>query len=271
MRLLSFKPNGDLTYTEFAPASIPPYAILSHTWGAEEVTFDDLLSDSAKRKAGYEKIIFCGTQAVRDDLEYFWCDTCCIDKRNSSELSKAINSMFRWYRNAAMCYVYMADVHTPRRVDSSVQGGRIILLGDGLEISTDAPDESYRDEWEADFRKSRWFTRGWTLQELLAPAHVEFYSAELQLLGDKESLCDLISEITNIPATALRGRSLDNFSVSTRMDWATERHTTEEEDGAYCLMGLFSIFMPLIYGEGKDSALRRLRKEIEGLPQQGKT
>jgi hypothetical protein len=251
MRLLSFKPNGDLTYTEFAPANIPPYAILSHTWGTEEVTFDDLLSDSSNRKAGYQKIIFCGTQAVRDDLEYFWCDTCCIDKRNLVELTKAINSMFRWYRNAARCYVYMADVHAQRQAGTST--------------------EDFQAKWEVDFRKSRWFTRGWTLQELLAPGRVEFYSAELQLLGDKESLCHLISDVTNIPRTALRGRALDNFSVSTRMDWASERQTTEEEDGAYCLLGLFSIFMPLIYGEGRDNALRRLRKEIEGLQDHGKT
>jgi hypothetical protein len=161
--------------------------------------------------------------------------------------------MFRWYRNAAKCYVYMVDVHTQRRLDSSA--------------------EKFPEEWNADFRKSRWFTRGWTLQELLAPTHVEFYSAELQRLGDKESLCHLITKITkitNIPISALQSRPLTDFPIATRMGWAAERQTTEEEDGAYCLLGIFSIFMPLIYGEGQENALRRLRKEIEGLPDQGK-
>jgi hypothetical protein len=246
--------DGNVSYTEFAQADIPPYAILSHTWGVDEVILDDLLSGAARSKAGYQKIYFCGQQAARDDLQYFWVDTCCIDKRNLVELTRSINSMFRWYRNAAKCYVYMSDV--PPMSD----------------VSTSAPppeNEDRQSVWELSFRKSRWFTRGWTLQELLAPTDVEFYSRHHLRLGDKASLCELLSEITGISERALQGHPLERFPISTRMAWAANRQTTEEEDGAYCLLGIFNIFMPLIYGEGKDSALRRLQKEIDGLPSIG--
>src|SRR5204863_8204286 len=131
----------------------PPYAILSHTWqGEDEITFNDLTKndakDNAKDKAGYKKINFCAQQAERDGLRYFWVDTCCIDKSNSSELSEAINSMFRWYQNAAKCYVYLSDVLITQRR---------------------ASNEFFELSLESAFRASRWFTRGWTLQELLAP------------------------------------------------------------------------------------------------------
>jgi WD40 repeat protein len=232
--------DDNISYAEFAQANIPPYAILSHTWGVDEVLLDDLASGAARSKAGYRKILFCGHQAARDDLRYFWVDTCCIDKRNLVELTRAINSMFRWYRNAAKCYVYMSDV-------------------------TSATPSRQRT-WERDFRRSRWFTRGWTLQELLAPTEVEFFSRHHLRLGDKESLCGLISQITSISELALQGHPLEQLPIPTRMAWAANRQTTEEEDGAYCLLGIFNIFMPLIYGEGKENALRRLQREIDGLP-----
>jgi hypothetical protein len=246
MRLLTLDEHGKLAWEEFSQDKIPPYAILSHTWGHEEVSFLDLVNNSGKTKAGYRKIIFCGEQAVRDKLRYFWVDTCCIDKRDNTELTEAINSMFRWYRNAAKCYTYLSDV------------------------SVSASDPKIcQSAWEADFRKSRWFTRGWTLQELLAPASVTFYSSQHTPLGDKQSLAGVIHEITGIPKSALDGHPLDTFSVSERMAWATKRQTTKDEDRAYCLLGIFSIFMPLIYGEGKDSALKRLQREVDGLPKTG--
>jgi hypothetical protein len=248
MRLLSLHEHGDITWREFRQDEIPSYAILSHTWGAEEVTFLDLINDNGRSKAGRRKIEFCGAQAARDDLRYFWVDTCCIDKRNNTELTKAINSMFRWYRNAAKCYVYLSDVSTSAA---------------GLNV------ERYQSTWEADFRQSRWFTRGWTLQELLAPASEEFYSYQNQRLGDKQSLAGLIHEITGIPVPALHGHPLDTFSIDERMTWATERRTTEPEDSAYCLLGIFNIFMPMIYGESKDNALKRLQREVDGLPVSG--
>jgi hypothetical protein len=243
MRLLSLNQHSALAWEEFSQDKIPPYAILSHTWGTGEVTFVDLINNHAHDKAGYRKIMFCGEQARRDGLQYFWVDSCCIDKRNNTELTKAINSMFRWYRNAAKCYVYLSDVST-----SAV----------GLNA------ENCRSAWEADFRKSRWFRRGWTLQELLAPAYIKFYSSQHQTLGTKKSLCPLIHDITRIPIDALRGHPLDTFSIEERLTWAAGRQTMEGEDEAYCLIGIFDISIPLIYGEGKDKALKRLQKELYG-------
>jgi hypothetical protein len=99
MRLLRRCDTGNFSLTQFGDEDVPPYAILSHTWGpdTEEVTFEDLTNGTGKDKPGYVKIRFCGEQARLDNLQYFWIDTCCIDKRSSAELSEAINSMFRWY------------------------------------------------------------------------------------------------------------------------------------------------------------------------------
>lgn len=241
MRLLQLNNDGDFSLTEFFESNIPEYAILSHRWGAEEVTFKDLMDSTSKSKAGYGKIRFCGGQAKHNGLQYFWVDTCCIDKSNNSELEEAINSMFRWYRNAAKCYVYLPDVS---RAQSN---------------SADRSNEP----WEATFRKSEWFTRGWTLQELIAPTSVDFFSKEGELLGNKASLERHICEITGIPVNALRGSPLSAFSVAERMSWAASRETYRPEDNAYSLLGIFDVNMPLLYGEGKDSAMKRLRKEID--------
>ena len=117
MRLLKLGSRGELSLTKNLIKDIPLYAILSHTWGADddEVTFNDLQNGSGKSKAGYAKIQFCGEQARKDGLQYFWVDTCCIDKPNHTELSEAINSMFRWYRDAVKCYVYLSDVSARKR------------------------------------------------------------------------------------------------------------------------------------------------------------
>lgn len=243
MRLLSLDGRGDLAWTVFTKDTIPPYAILSHRWATEEVSFADLKHDNGRGKAGRAKIVFCGKQAARDGLRYFWVDTCCINKQDPNELTEAINSMFRYYRGAAKCYAYLSDV------------------------STSAGDPKIcQSAWEADFRASKWFTRGWTLQELLAPSSVIFYSSQWKELGDKTSLSNVIHETTGIPLLALDGHPLDTFSVTERMLWAASRQTTRDEDGAYCLLGIFGIFMPLIYGEGKEHALKRLQREIDGLP-----
>jgi hypothetical protein len=240
MRLLEYNKDGEFGLAEFFGDDIPRYAILSHRWGAEEVTFKDLMNSTGKSKAGYGKIQFCGEQAQRDGLQYFWVDTCCIDKSNSTELAEAINSMFRWYRDATRCYVYLSDVSR---------------------LPFDTADES-NEPWESVFRKSRWFTRGWTLQELIAPASVEFFSKEGDLLGNKASLERHICEITGIPVKALRGGSLPDFSVTERLLWAASRETTCKEDMAYSLLGIFDVNMPLIYGEGREKALKRLKEEI---------
>lgn len=240
MRLLYFQDDGSLAWTEFGRHNVPEYAILSHTWGDEEATFQDLVHGSLTELDGHQKTLFCGRQAARDGLKYFWVDTCCIDRQNLPELTRAINSMFRWYRNTKKCYVYLSDVSLPG-------------IG-GMEVDEDSSMGA--------FRKSRWFTRGWTLQELIAPGSVEFFSAEGHLIGDKRSLEVEITEITGIHPEALRGQPLENFTAPERFAWAENRETTEEEDIAYCLLGIFDIFMPLIYGEGEANALKRLERLV---------
>ncbi|KAM0169111.1 hypothetical protein ACHAPF_010297 [Botrytis cinerea] len=246
MRLLQYSDTGRFTLTKdfIGGDQIPPYAILSHTWGPneEEVTFEDILNGTGEVKPGYEKIRFCGEQAKQDGLLYFWIDTCCINKSNDAELSRSINSMFRWYRNAARCYVYLSDVS-----GCSVSGNHKCISR----------------LWESDFRKSKWFTRGWTLQELLAPVSVEFFSRERGRLGDKSSLIIQISEITNIPRTALEGHPLSQFSVEERLQWIQHRQTTLEEDKAYSLLGIFDVYILPIYKEGLASAHARLLDEFQ--------
>jgi hypothetical protein len=230
MRLLQHNDDGEFSLREFISDGIPPYAILSHIWGSdgEEITFSDMMEGRGKNKSGYLKLRFCGEQAARDGLRYFWVDTCCIDKSSSAELQEAINSQFAWYHNAICCYVYLSDVSTV-----------------------------------ASLRHSRWFTRGWTLQELIAPASVKFFSTDGEFIGDKTSLLRDIHEITGVPVEALQGTPLAKFSVEERFSWAKNRRTKREEDAAYCLMGLFDVYMPLIYGEGKSHAFNRLQREIQ--------
>lgn len=241
MRLLEYNNDGEFSLTQFFD-DIPPYAILSHTWGLEEVIFKDMADGNGTSKAGFDKIRFCGEQARRDGLQYFWVDTCCIDKSSSAELAEAINSMFRWYRDAAKCYVFLSDV--PR-------------------ADVDTTNQSQQFPWESALRTSRWFTRGWTLQELIAPTSVEFFSKNRKLLGDRKSLEQHICEITRIPSKALRGSPLAEFSPIERMSWAETRQTTREEDMAYSLLGIFDIYMPLIYGDGRTNAVGRLQEAID--------
>jgi hypothetical protein len=244
MRLLKLEDDGSFNLTWFSKDQIPPYAILSHTWGREkddEITFKDIMDGTGVvvKKRGFKKLHFCGNQAKADNLHYFWVDTCCIDKSNNTELTTAINSMFRWYENAARCYVYLSDVS--------------VHTQDSIQI-----------EWESAFRNSQWFTRGWTLQELLAPKLVEFFSYDGIRLGNKKSLEQQIHEITGIAVKVLQGqRRLSDLSVNERLHWNKSRQTTEEEDKAYCLLGIFNVTMPLVYGEGHGKAMKRLLKEID--------
>ncbi|KAF5847015.1 hypothetical protein GGP41_003314 [Bipolaris sorokiniana] len=246
MRLLRYEEDGCLTVISFDDNAIPQYAILSHTWGAdaEEVTFADLAEGGGKHKSGYKKIRFCGEQAHQDGLQYFWVDTCCIDKSDKAELSSAIQSMFRWYQNATKCYVYLSDVSARKR-----------KLDDMLTQFT----------WEPAFRSSRWFTRGWTLQELLAPSIVEFFSQEWERLGDKISLKSLVNKVTGIPYRALDGAPLSQFSVDERLRWKGDRQTKREEDAWYSLSGIFDVEIAPAYSEGAVSAFKRLKDEIDKL------
>jgi hypothetical protein len=232
MRLIN---TSTFDYEEFEPAVAPPYAILSHTWSGAELSFQDVQND---RKAGkepeYAKLIEGCRAAARHSYSYFWIDTCCIDKTNSVELSEAINSMFRWYQQAGICLAYLSDV---------------------------PPGSEVLDK-ESQFAKSRWFTRGWTLQELLAPSEVEFLASNWTRITSRTDSSSVLADITGISTEFLSGDDLEIASIAMRMSWASRRTTTKAEDIAYCLMGIFDIQMPLLYGEGEDGAFRRLQQEI---------
>jgi hypothetical protein len=231
--------------SEFYGSDIPRYSILSHCWGSEEVTYQEIsISVSFEsfpafhtlpymKKAGYVKIDSACIQTAKDGLEWLWVDTCCIDKSNSAELSEAINSMYKWYENSVVCYA--------------------LLEGDAsMKSST------------ADFHHDRWFTRGWTLQELIAPTTVQFFDKNWCYITSKEnaSTPSRLEELTGIPADVISDPSLIQFyGVAAKMSWASGRKTTRIEDTAYSLMGIFKVNMPLLYGEGK-GAFIRLQEEI---------
>jgi hypothetical protein len=215
---------------------IPPYAILSHTWGLEEVTFVDFRDVSdIKAKAGFYKIKQTCEQAHEDGLSYAWVDTCCINKESSAELSEALNCMFKWYRDAAICYAYIED------------------LSEKIELPVTNPSL---------VEGCKWFSRGWTLQELLAPRDIIFFGARWAKIGRKVELKGILEQVTGIPGTVLdQSKFLDQVSVADRMNWAANRQTCREEDVAYCLMGIFDVNMPMMYGEGR-KAFIRLQEEI---------
>ncbi|KAI2466039.1 HET-domain-containing protein [Annulohypoxylon bovei var. microspora] len=228
---------------EFLDVDIAPrYAILSHTWGNEEVTFQDLEGKDYKSKSGYRKIQGCCSRAYQDGYDYVWVDTCCIDKKNLTELSEAINSMYRWYSKSTICYVYLADVEI--------------------------------DEWgevNSSLKNSRWFTRGWTIQELLAPSNIIFFDQNWSAFGSicissksNNNLPDIISKlpaITQIDENVLRReRRMHLITAAERLSWAARRQTTRKEDMAYCLLGILGVNMPLLYGEG-EMAFIRLQQE----------
>ena len=227
------------TCTELRYFNEPPsnYAILSHVWDGEEQSFQDLrailTSPDSLSKISPKVRDSCG-HAASEGYEWLWIDTCCIDKSSSAELSEAINSMYQWYANATVCYAYLRDVpgdQNPYDIDSA-------------------------------FCKSAWFTRGWTLQELLAPRHVQFLSKEWVKIGDKTMFASLLEAVTGIDTAVLTFRvPLSSIPVAERMRWASQRKTTRVEDEAYSLMGIFGVHLPTIYGEGK-RAFRRLQEEI---------
>ena len=246
MRLLQTK---TLQFSEFFDSHIPRYAILSHRWGDHEVSFNGMRKGTAPPGSGMIKIEnFCRLAAARG-FEWAWIDTCCIDKRSSAELSEAINAMFKWYKHSGECYVYLSDVEYPSQ-----------------ELSEGWPSLS------AKFRKSSWFTRGWTLQELLAPrkSKIVFFDANWNKIGSLPQLVKDVSKITGIEQSYMgfkqsrtpTGWTSGVASVAKRMSWASRRQTSREEDMAYCLLGLFDVNMSLLYGEGAKRAFYRLQIEI---------
>ncbi|KAL2689962.1 hypothetical protein Neosp_004027 [[Neocosmospora] mangrovei] len=243
MRLL----NTRTLQLETFGADPEKYAILSHTWGSDEVLFDDIQSQARmneirqKNGQGYRKISQACEKALDRGYDHIWIDTCCIDKSSSAELSEALNSMFRWYKEASLCFAYLSDV-------SPQPSGEIASL-----------------------KQSRWFTRGWTLQELLAPDEVEFLDQNWSPIGERHSLAATISEITGIEESFLlqpdskKDRKITTLlqreNVATRMGWMAHRETARPEDMAYSLMGIFGINMPILYGEG-NKAFLRLQEEV---------
>ncbi|KAK0616579.1 heterokaryon incompatibility protein-domain-containing protein [Immersiella caudata] len=200
------------------------YAILSHTWGSAEVSFQHYPrrpTPAAPDQHGLAKINKTCELALARGLAYAWVDTCCIDKSSSAELSEAINSMFQWYRDADVYFAYLSDLE---------------------------PEVDFDDG----FHRCKWLTRGWTLQELIAPDEVEFYDREWNLRTTKNGSRQKISAASGVDLKVLvNSRRLKQVAVARRMSWASERKTTRVEDQAYCLMGLFDIHMPMIYGEGE--------------------
>ncbi|KAH8592855.1 heterokaryon incompatibility protein-domain-containing protein [Bisporella sp. PMI_857] len=215
MRLLN---TQTLRLEDFASDALPPYAILSHTWGNAEVSFQSLESGNyASQGNGYLKIRGCCKTALLDGFEYVWVDTCCINKESSAELSEAINSMYRWYSDSDVCYVYLSDV--PR--------DRTIPIVEGFSAR------------ETSIVKSRYFTRSWTLQELIAPQSVIFFDKDWHELGTKASLSRLITYATGIQTEMILNMvGLNAFSVAQRMAWASKRYASREEDVAYSLIGI---------------------------------
>lgn len=235
MRLINAK---TLRLEEFLGSRVPQYAILSHTWEDEEVTFQEMVLAGGEdmpppTKRGFEKIRETCRLALEMSFEYVWVDTCCIDKSSSAELTESINSMFEWYKNAAICFAYLSDLDTS-------------------------------EEFASGIKACRWLTRGWTLQELLAPETVQFYDKTWQWRSTKSKCRNELSEATGIPDEVLcmdYASVMGRYSVAQRMSWAARRQTTRTEDMAYCLLGIFQVNMPLIYGEGS-MAFQRLQEEI---------
>ena len=236
MRLLN---TYDLHFEEFYDSDIPGYAILSHRWGHEEVSFKEMRkSNGGKGRSGlgWDKIHSICSLALSHDFAWVWIDTCCINKDSSAELTEAINSMFKWYERAEQCYVYLSDIQWD--ANTAAPWVQVEILGE-----------------------SSWFSRGWTLQELLAPENLLFYDREWSFIGEKYDMLHLLAEITKIDIFYLEHWNWNKACVAQKMSWASGRQTSRVEDVAYSLLGLFDVNMPLLYGEGR-KAFYRLQLEI---------
>lgn len=226
MRLINVK---SLELKEFRGCSPPRYAIVSHRWEDDEVTFDDIRDENFGHRKGYYKLEGACRKAFQYGCEWMWLDTCCINKTNAVELAEAINSMYNWYKEAEICLVYLFD------------------------LSDNQTDRHFED--------CEWWSRGWTLQELIAPANVVFFDRHWQQVGRKADLCRPIARSTGIDIDVLRGADPRTCSIAQRMSWAAKRKTTEIEDQAYCLLGLFNVSIPMQYGD-RERAFLRLQEEI---------
>ena len=231
---------------EFADDETTSYAILSHRW-TQEVDYEEIVDlakmekdeqNEVRQRLGYQKILASCEQAKKNKIEWLWVDTCCIDKRSSAELSEAINSMYRWYENSGVCYAYLHDVCSS--------------------FPCQASGEMYPNfkGWP------EWFSRGWTLQEMIAPRNVQFFNEGWESIGNKKMLAHTLSRITGVPSHILAdGFSSNRPCVAQTISWAANRTTTRVEDRAYSLLGLLDVNMPMLYGEGR-KAFHRLQLEI---------
>ncbi|THV01249.1 HET-domain-containing protein [Dendrothele bispora CBS 962.96] len=228
--------------------SIPHYAILSHTWGAEEIgyhDFDQLFFEDSenwsvfvegvemyeqhqgtKAKPAYHKIVEACIKALSDGVEYLWVDTCCIDQEDQTDVHRNVKNMYSYYRNSRICYAYLVDMGH-----------------------------------QSSFGQSRWFTRGWTLQELLAPPEVIFFDSNWGYIGSRTVLCAEISGVTGIPEDIVRGStSFRDVDVQERMSWSVLRKTSRSVDRAYCLFGILGVSIEPDYTEDLVTAINRLQE-----------
>ena len=239
MRLLERNEVGKISLTSFDDDKVPPYAILSHRWDREEVLLKDMMNGTAESKRGYHKIRFCAEQAWLDGLRYCWVDTCCTNQSSSAELSESINRMYRGYQSADRCYVYLTD------------------------ILKDEYGEWFKYPEEANRERPRWFTRGWSLQELLASRDVIFYDSDWERLGNRTEPSNAIHAFTNVPISALIERDVRSYSKRECMSWIEGKNTKKPEDLAYSMLGIFNVSLVVNYGEGAKSAFRRLKQAID--------
>lgn len=213
-----------------------PYAILSHAWRVGETHyFEEIGTERVRTQPGYEKVEMCCELARQDGLDYVWIDICCANANTSAGQTETTTSAYTWFQQAQVCYTYLDDVD-----------------------SSEDPREGH-----STFRRSRWFKRTWTIQELLAPKHVFFFAKDWTMIGTKAGLSSIISGITGIHEDALKyPERIPCFSIATRMSWAKGRTSTREEDKVYALMGLFGVNLPILYGEGETRTFLKLQNKI---------
>ena len=276
MRLL------DTKTLELRDFHAPPehYAILSHTWGAEEVTYQHLIAGTGPQRQGWKKLKSACALAAKDDWSLLWMDTCCIDKTDSVDLSEAINSMYRWYQSSSICYAYLEDVELVDGVPISS-----VALGE-KESSKAFQKMRFRSEFKRMYGVSmvkdsfmyqsarrpvqgilsRWFTRGWTLQELIAPRFLLFLDRSWRDIGGRACWAAEIEAMTAIDRRYFSGeRSIHDrhkCPAATKFAWASLRNTSRPEDRIYCLLGILNVNMPLLYGEGTQNAFHRIQRKI---------
>ncbi|KAM0256340.1 hypothetical protein ACHAPA_012195 [Fusarium lateritium] len=272
MRLLKTK-SYDLFEASDIPNPFPPYAILSHTWisSKEETTYQDMktrkvdINNDVYKQKGWSKLRRYCDRAAKDGWDWAWMDTCCIDKTNPADTQEAINAMFRWYQRAGICYAHLEDLDVVRDVKDMDLPQNVDFdetIGSQNAANSSGPLHKALERF---FIKAKWFTRGWTLQELLAPHHLVFVDCAWRRIGTRESWALEIQRASNIEARHLTSFEPTDFascSTAMRFSWASGRETTVEEDETYALLGLFGISLPLIYGEGQRQAFNRLQRQL---------